>query len=655
MYNRYTAKWRGMSAAAFRPGRKVEASMKHRSKMKWLALCGVVALGLTLTSCYIPPDEISDDDKIGVGNQNLPFSTIAPQQQATATPTVKPQQSTAPSQPTVNWDAWGGTTATTAPGTGSPSVTSPVATLPSNTIAVVTSKPTNTPGPATPTPTPSSLQKGMEGAEVRKMQQRLKDLGYLNGSADGDFGDATLEAVKTFQRANGLSVDGKAGKNTLNKLYSDSAISKRSYDASRATATPKPTKKPTQRPTATATPNLSKDIYLRLGNSGKNVRTLQNRLIELGWLAGSADGEFGGATEAAVIAFQAREGLWDDGVAGPSTLEELYSNKAAKTSTVVASVGVTLKEGMNGASVRALQKRLKNLGYYDGSLDGDYGAETIAAVKNFQKQNGLSADGKAGTDTLNKIYLSTTDKATSTGNAASSGTVASTGYVTLREGDDSDAVRKLQRKLKDLGYYSGSVDGDYGSGTTTAVKLFQDRNDLTVDGIAGPQTQRVLYGTNATSIKYSSLKEGDRGTAVTNLQYTLYELGYYDGDIDGVFGTTTKDAVRAFQIRNKLSVDGKAGSATMKKLYSSSAVPAQAVDNDFDTLEKGDKGEIVISLQDTLVQLGYMSDVTGLYDTATVEAVKLFQKYNGLSVDGKAGASTQKKLFGDSAKPYPGN
>ncbi|MBQ8653369.1 MAG: peptidoglycan-binding protein, partial [Clostridia bacterium] len=483
-------------------------------------------------------------------------------------------------------------------------------------------------------------------------QQRLKDLGYYTGSVDGDFGNGTETAVKEFQKANGLSVDGKAGKNTLNKLYSDSAISKRSYEASQKTATPKPTTKATKKPTATATPNLSKDYYLEVGSSGSKVRTLQNRLIELGWLAGQADGEFGGATEYALKAFQAREGLWNDGVAGPDTLEELYSNKAAKTSTVQSSVGVTLKSGMEGASVRALQKRLKSLGYYDGSVDGSYGAETIAAVKTFQAHNGLSDDGRAGTSTLNKIYSDSANKYSSAGSAAGSGTVSSTGYITLREGDDSDAVRKLQRKLKDLGYYTGSVDGDYGSATTNAVKVFQQMNDLRVDGIAGPQTQRVLYGTSA-SISYSALTEGDEGSAVTNLQYTLYELGYYDGSIDGIYGQTTKDAVRAFQIRNDLSVDGKAGSQTLKRMYSSSAVPAQA-SYDYVTLEKGDRGEAVISLQQVLKNLGYLSEKTGLYDNATVEAVKSFQRYNGLSVDGKAGAETQAKLYSDSAVAYPG-
>ena len=635
--------------------------MKHRSIVKWLTLCGVVGLGLTLTGCYIPPDEISDGNQLTVGSNNLPFQSVAPVYTATPSPTPAMNTNAPGSEPTIDWDVWGSTNAPAAITTaGAAGATAGIGgststTVPVNTIATITAKPTNTPGPATPTPTPSSLKKGMSGTLVKNLQQRLKNLGYYTGSVDGDFGAGTEAAVEEFQKANGLTVDGKAGTNTLKKLNSDTAISKKAYTASQATATPKPTARPTAKPTAkaTATPNLSKDIYLQVGSSGKNVTTLQNRLIELGWMGGQADGEFGGATQAAVIAFQDKSGLWDDGVAGPSTLQKLYSSSASKASTPVSSIGVSLKEGMNGSSVRALQKRLKALGYYSGTVDGDFGSGTTAAVKAFQEQNGLKADGIAGTSTLNKLYLDTTGKANS-GSSSGSSTISSTGYVTLREGSSGDAVKKLQQQLKTLGYYSGSVDGKYGSGTTQAIMTFQQMNDLRVDGVAGPATQRALYGTS-TSISYATLREGDTGSAVTNLQYTLYELGYYDGSVDGVYGATTKDAVRAFQMLNDLSpVDGIAGNKTLQRLYSSSAVPASASNTKFPTLQKGDKGDSVVQLQDCLVQLGYMTVKTGVYDDATVEAVKSFQRYNGLTVDGKAGEATQKKLFSDSAVAYPG-
>ncbi len=58
---------------------------------------------------------------------------------------------------------------------------------------------------------------------MKKMQKRLKDLGYLEDAADGKFGEATETAVINFQKNNGLTADGKAGTATLNKLYGDEA------------------------------------------------------------------------------------------------------------------------------------------------------------------------------------------------------------------------------------------------------------------------------------------------------------------------------------------------------------------------------------------------------------------------------------------------
>lgn len=613
----------------------------NRRMLKGLALAGTLGLCLALSGCYIPPDEITaGTNNMNVGSNNVPFDPIAPT--ATMVPTntpYVPQQSSNPSpQATYDWEKGGDS--------WNPSST---AGLPEGTIAVTTQRPVPTLTPPTPTPAGSSLKNGAEGTEVRAVQQRLKELGYLKGSVDGDFGAATESAVRAFQQANNLTVDGKVGKNTLTKLNSNNAVP---ASAAKPTNTPKP--KPTNTPKPTATPDLTHDSYLQEGSNGKKVKQLQERLIELGWLSGKADGDFGGATAAAVKAFQKRAGLWDDGIAGPDTQKKLYSSSAPKTSTAAASVGESLKEGMSGDAVRSLQKRLKELDYYSGSTDGKFGEGTKNAVIAFQQANGLKADGIAGTSTLNKLHDNPVKNGSSS-SGSNGGQISSTGYVTLREGDKNDSVRKLQEKLKKLGYYSGSVDGSYGSGTVAAVTAFQKANKLRTDGVAGPATQRALYGTN-TSISYSTIRPGDEGSSVTNLQYTLYELGYYDDKVDGIYGATTSDAVRAFQIQNDVSpVDGIAGNKTLQKLYSSSAKSATTTNSKYTTLREGDSGNDVVELQDCLKQLGYLADITGVYDSATKAAVKTFQQYNNLSpVDGVAGPDTQTKLYSGSAKPYPG-
>ena len=68
----------------------------------------------------------------------------------------------------------------------------------------------------------------------------------------------------------------------------------------------------------------------------------------------------------------------------------------------------------------------------------------------------------------------------------------SAGAVTYQRGSSGSTVRQIQTKLKSWGYYSGGIDGVYGSATEAAVKAFQRKNGLTVDGKAGPQTLQAL-------------------------------------------------------------------------------------------------------------------------------------------------------------------
>ena len=132
----------------------------------------------------------------------------------------------------------------------------------------------------------------------------------------------------------------------------------------------------------------------------------------------------------------------------------------------------------------------------------------------------------------------------------------------------------LQSALSATGYYSGTVDGSYGGGTEKAVEKYQRAKGLRVTGVAGPTTQRLLYGGTSESGSYSKLQNGSSGSAVKRLQYALYELKYYDGDITGKYDTATENAVMAFQEVNGLYIDGIAGQDTQRKLFSSNARPS---------------------------------------------------------------------------------
>ena len=163
-----------------------------------------------------------------------------------------------------------------------------------------------------------------------------------------------------------------------------------------------------------------------------------------------------------------------------------------------------LKKGATGSRVTALQEQLKQLGYYTGKVDGNYGDGTVKAVKAFQSRNGLTADGVAGTATLNKLNSSSAKSAVSESSKATARPAMRTyvpstlsTYRYLQQGSRGSDVTKLQQRLKDLGYFSGSVNGSFGADTETAVRAFQKRNGLWEDGVAGEDTQRMLYSNNA--------------------------------------------------------------------------------------------------------------------------------------------------------------
>ena len=293
-----------------------------------------------------------------------------------------------------------------------------------------------------------------------------------------------------------------------------------------------------------------------------------------------------------------------------------------------------LEKGSTGSDVKDLQTKLKKLGYYDAYVDGDYGDTTVAAVKAFQKKYNLTADGIAGKETLKKL-----DSVYENVNSAKDDD-------SLRMGDSGSAVKDLQTKLKKLGYYSGTVDSTFGSGTYAAVRAFQKKYNLTADGVAGSETLKKLDSAykNADSAKDDdSLRMGDSGSAVKDLQTKLKKLGYYDGTVDSTFGSGTYAAVKAFQKKYNLTADGVAGSETLKKL--DSAYKNADSDKDDDSLRKGATGSAVKDLQTKLKKLGfYNAYVDGSYGDTTVAAVKAFQKKYNLTADGVAGSETLKKL-----------
>jgi peptidoglycan hydrolase-like protein with peptidoglycan-binding domain len=121
---------------------------------------------------------------------------------------------------------------------------------------------------------------------------------------------------------------------------------------------------------------------LKRGLAGEPVKILQAKL------GVPADGEFGPGTETALKAYQQKHGLKVDGIAGPDTFAQMGLYEL-----------ILLKPGTSGEAVKKLQQ---SLGI---AADGQFGAGTQKALREFQAKNGLEADGLAGPATLAKMSL----------------------------------------------------------------------------------------------------------------------------------------------------------------------------------------------------------------------------------------------------------
>lgn len=154
-------------------------------------------------------------------------------------------------------------------------------------------------------------QYGMRGEAVVQVQQYLIKAGFLQGKADGIFGKATLEAVKSFQKEAKLATDGVVRPHTLELL--------KKY---------RPPKQPADSPNAVP---ANKGI-VRYGMRGDNVQMVQAYLVKAGFLEGRADGVFGYTTFQALKEFQRTVGIKVDGVAGPETLAALERYKPSQAS-----------------------------------------------------------------------------------------------------------------------------------------------------------------------------------------------------------------------------------------------------------------------------------------------------------------------------------
>lgn len=213
--------------------------------------------------------------------------------------------------------------------------------------------------------------------------------------------------------------------------------------------------------------------------------------------------------------------------------------------------------------VVALQKKLKELGYFSNECDSLFGDATQSAVERFQIANGLTATGVA--DGMTQLRLWEGEP------------VSWQDFLTEMEasaGKSGLNVYVLQKQLRQMGYFTGDCTGDFGDLTQKAVREFQENNQLEPTGIADAATWAVIYSGKAVAPRQEGvLQIGDFGEEVQQAQRRLAELGYYDGEIDGRFTAIMETSVRLFQMGNDVVSNGEIDQATLDFLNGGEALP----------------------------------------------------------------------------------
>ncbi len=365
-----------------------------------------------------------------------------------------------------------------------------------------------------------TLKKGDSGAATQRLQRRLIELGFLNDAADGHYGGNTEDAVKALE----------------------SHV--RQVEQELIDARPDPT--PTPMVTATPTPA---PYVIPLAISVPDTEI-------------AAPTAAPAPTPATAV----------DGIADPLLQAYLFSDGFK---TTLGTIGTSA----SGTQVTRVQRRLQNLGYTLAAPDGHMGSVTARALRIFQYFNHLNQTGVADDQTQAALF---------------SADAVKPGNAMLAEGSTGEAVQKLQKRLQVLGFANIGVDGSYGASTKSAVETLQkymqlleaqsikaatgetpDASQLTtiINGVADPLLLEDFYSDSFPAIP-AALSSGASGPDVVRVQRRLSMLEYYEGTLDGEFGSGTQKAIKAFQKQHKLTQTATADRHTLETLFSEDAQKA---------------------------------------------------------------------------------
>ena len=217
-------------------------------------------------------------------------------------------------------------------------------------------------------------------------------------------------------------------------------------------------------------------------------------------------------------------------------------------------------------------------------------------------------------------------------------------------GSMGDEVEKIQERLTELGFYTGSIDGDFGPMTERAYRAFQEAAGVVVDGISGSDRD-VLYSDDAPKANAKADTSDDRDDEdtkeddVKDEETTTEDTKAEDNDAED-----TKDE----EVKNDKNVDDELVGASADEKSEDEKTGEPAVEDiEFEqktSVVYGDFTDDVLDIQTKLHELGYFAiDPTGYFGDYTVDAIKAFQEANKLTVTGELDAETLAVLNGGDA------
>ncbi|MDQ0188852.1 peptidoglycan-binding protein [Alicyclobacillus cycloheptanicus] len=316
--------------------------------------------------------------------------------------------------------------------------------------------------------TETILQRGSTGAAVTQLQQDLNQLGFSCGTPDGVFGPQTLAAVKSFQKAYHLTVDGQVGPST------EAALTKALGSGSSSSTTSNPSTSRSGAGESWSTRELEVNGTVPAGYAKVPGFTYENTY----WIS----------------IYDVQQFLKQLGVSAQWKVDTLYLTNvsgfdASKLPTNVQGDGYINVNGKNVMRIPRIAAVPPN------------GTVTTSFTEVYLMEKVLDALGFSNTYDGSKGYWNVDPASGSTPNGGSGSTPnggSSTGPVypgtILQYGSTGVAVEEIQTQLNKLGYNCGTPDGDFGTNTENAVKAFQADQNLTVDGQVGPQTWQALFG-----------------------------------------------------------------------------------------------------------------------------------------------------------------